>query len=909
MEFLERRQLMSTTWYVATTGSDNNPGTLGAPFQTIQHAATLAQPGDTVLIRGGIYHETVTPANSGTGGNVITYAAYNNESVTVDGADPIGGWSATSSSGVYSATMGWDLGEGNNQVFVDGTAQTEARWPNIGADPSRPNLATAQNASLSGNTVTISDSNLTQPAGFWNGAVIHFNPGQQWVAYEATVTASGPGFVSFTYTAPSADAVVSAGTTYYLVGKFGAIDSPGEWYYNPATQTLSLDPSTGDNAANHLVEAKHRQFGFNLAGLSQITVRGINFFACTINTDANSGSDTFDHLNMQYVSQFVVQSDGWTEPTICGMLINGTSDVLSNSTISFSSGDGVYLSGNYCRVTNNVIHDVGLNGTDSAGIRNYGYFNSIDHNTIYNAGRNGIAAFGGYTQFTYNTIYNCLLQTTDGGGIYTWQSDGTGCLIGYNRISSVLSGGYGGTGVYLDNSSHDWTIVGNITSNVNYAIKINNDSLNNKIYDNTFDATQYGIGLGGWTNFNWAGTVFANDIFTQPMESGETGVTFGNNLYYWINPQFNADYTLKPNSPAIDAGQVIPPYTNGYVGAAPDIGALEYGTTPFVSGAALDWVPTAPTFKLPPAPASPPPPPPPTVPPGPLAISRIPATSYVAHQGTYAASGVISYFNGGDWLEYGNVNFQNGVGRFCIDLGLTSQYAGQQIQVRIDSATGPLIGTLTTQATGGWGNYQVQSTPVTNVTGVHNLFVVGAPGTVALGNFDWITFTPVSTAQFVGVNTVNQGNWTGTFGSAGYWTIGGTPTLPSYATETTGSGIQYWQWEAPGTTDPRAAQLSPGSSSRTAACYYTSGSMTFDLNLTDGNAHRIALYLLDSDWRGRSETVQITDANTGAALASNVASNFGGGQYFVYNLSGHVQITITNNPGSLNAVISGMYFG
>src|ERR1700726_1552925 len=63
IEALESRRLLSASWFVSTTGADTNPGTLAAPFRTIQHAANLAQPGDTVQIRGGIYRETVTVAH------------------------------------------------------------------------------------------------------------------------------------------------------------------------------------------------------------------------------------------------------------------------------------------------------------------------------------------------------------------------------------------------------------------------------------------------------------------------------------------------------------------------------------------------------------------------------------------------------------------------------------------------------------------------------------------------------------------------------------------------------------------------------------------------------------------------------------------------------------------------------
>ena len=42
-------------YYVAPGGSDANPGTSAAPFKTIQKAADLADAGDTVIVRPGVY--------------------------------------------------------------------------------------------------------------------------------------------------------------------------------------------------------------------------------------------------------------------------------------------------------------------------------------------------------------------------------------------------------------------------------------------------------------------------------------------------------------------------------------------------------------------------------------------------------------------------------------------------------------------------------------------------------------------------------------------------------------------------------------------------------------------------------------------------------------------------------------
>ena len=48
--------------------SDKNPGTLAAPFKTIQAALDKAQADDTVQVRGGVYHEGVTFRHSGNPG-------------------------------------------------------------------------------------------------------------------------------------------------------------------------------------------------------------------------------------------------------------------------------------------------------------------------------------------------------------------------------------------------------------------------------------------------------------------------------------------------------------------------------------------------------------------------------------------------------------------------------------------------------------------------------------------------------------------------------------------------------------------------------------------------------------------------------------------------------------------------
>ncbi|MPY49799.1 right-handed parallel beta-helix repeat-containing protein [Streptomyces acidicola] len=78
---------LANTLYVATNGNDSDSGTLSAPLKTIQRAVDLAQPGSTILIRGGTYAPTtnIQLLKSGTASEPITMSNYNGERVVIDG--------------------------------------------------------------------------------------------------------------------------------------------------------------------------------------------------------------------------------------------------------------------------------------------------------------------------------------------------------------------------------------------------------------------------------------------------------------------------------------------------------------------------------------------------------------------------------------------------------------------------------------------------------------------------------------------------------------------------------------------------------------------------------------------------------------------------------------------------------
>ena len=97
------------TYFVATNGNDHNSGlTPDKPFATFQKAVAAVRPGDTVLIKAGVYHQVLNVLNvaGGLPGRPITFGAYGDGPVVIDAAPLIApsAW-ARVRPGIYAAQV------------------------------------------------------------------------------------------------------------------------------------------------------------------------------------------------------------------------------------------------------------------------------------------------------------------------------------------------------------------------------------------------------------------------------------------------------------------------------------------------------------------------------------------------------------------------------------------------------------------------------------------------------------------------------------------------------------------------------------------------------------------------------------------------------------------------------------
>ena len=116
---------------VSPSGNDAAAGTLASPVRTITKAVALVPSGGTVVVRAGVYRESVTIAKP------MTLQAYPNEAVWLDGTQPVSGWVAD---GAAWRRDNWTVRFDSSPTYVQGAPDfTQPYWQFI--NPSFPMAA------------------------------------------------------------------------------------------------------------------------------------------------------------------------------------------------------------------------------------------------------------------------------------------------------------------------------------------------------------------------------------------------------------------------------------------------------------------------------------------------------------------------------------------------------------------------------------------------------------------------------------------------------------------------------------------------------------------------------------------------------------------------------------------------
>lgn len=123
------------------------------------------------------------------------------------------------------------------------------------------------------------------------------------------------------------------------------------------------------------------------------------------------------------------------------------------------------------------------------------------------------------------------------------------------------------------------------------------------------------------------------------------------------------------------------------------------------------------------------------------AYQTIQAESYNDAYDICFDGGAIGCLDYNDYAHYADIDFgPNGARSVIFNIGVDGCCAGREVQIRLGSTSGTLIGTLRPTATGSWSSFKAETTAVALTTGRQHVYLVFQGG-YGVGNIDWLVFS------------------------------------------------------------------------------------------------------------------------------------------------------------------------
>jgi hypothetical protein len=382
---------------VATTGSDDNPGTAAKPFATLARARDAVRKLNaggppratvTVLVREGtcVLTETLVfgPEDSGTPEQRIVYAAYPGEKPVLSGGRAITGWKRGEGKRWVadvpaSRGGGWRF----TQLFVDGKRQTRARlpdtddwqkWWRVAAGPAHGTVFRFPENTLK-NWSNVGDVEINViPRYYWQNQVIPLK-GVDENARTATLAVPPPAYA------------ICAGNPFRAENVPEGVTRPGTWSLDTRSGIVTLWPEDGVDLSRSVVSAPALPLLIHCAGsedgdrLASEGSRGLTFRGFT-----------FTQTAQVPLTQREAKDTGTLDTNDCAVLLQGAADcAIEECRFVETGGYGVRLkhaaTGN--RVTGNEFVGCGggvlLTGY-GPGTRDVNRGNVIAGNHIHHSG-------------------------------------------------------------------------------------------------------------------------------------------------------------------------------------------------------------------------------------------------------------------------------------------------------------------------------------------------------------------------------------------------------------------------------------------------------------------------------------------------------------------------------------------
>lgn len=466
---------MSKSYYVATDGSDNNPGSLEYPFQTISRAQSEVRACGvrgkepvTVYLLGGTYYLgdaiRFKAQDSGSAGACVTYCAYGNEEVVVSGGMRLALQWEPYQGGILQAKV--PSGLQMDQLFVDGQRQRMARYPNY--DPAiRP---------LNGYAA---DAFSTERAARWKdpaGGYIHAMHSKHWGGYHYRITGkNADGSVAYEGGWQNNRQMGMHEEHRFVENIFEELDAPGEWFHDKKSQTLYFYPPDDINVDTAVFEIAQLKHIVEFSGSPENPVRHIMLKGITFRHTARTIMEPYEPLLRSDWSIYRGGAVLFTGAEDCkivdcefdqaggnAVFVNGYNRRIAvrGTHIQGSGGSGLCFVGkpdsvrsplferyqhqayrdldlapgpkteNYptdCLVDDCLIHNIGVVEKQAAGVQiSMSRGITVRHCSIYDTSRAGIniseGTFGGHL-IEFCDVFDTVLETDDHGSFNSWGRD------------------------------------------------------------------------------------------------------------------------------------------------------------------------------------------------------------------------------------------------------------------------------------------------------------------------------------------------------------------------------------------------------------------------------------------------------------------------------------------------------